>query len=102
MFYRLSTISMIEFYLGCEEYGRGGEEQGIDAVKSVLGVESLEIDSCCGDDLLPQFELLPQSLDEVGEKDDDLLVLFFSCDSTTLNLMEKLFKPPNQHAHIRI
>ena len=86
-----------KFYLGGEEYGRGGEEQGVDAVEIVLGVEALEVDRRRCDHLLPQFELLPQSLDEVGEENDDLLVLFFSRDGTTWKTKGNPFQKPAIH-----
>ena len=82
----------MEFYLGGEEYGGGGEEQGVDAVEIVLGVEALEVDRRSRDHLLPQFELLPQGLDEVGEEYDDLLVLFFSRGGATCDMNMNFFQ----------
>ena len=70
-------------YLGCEKYGRWGEEQWVHAIEGILGVKAFEVHRRCRDHLLPQFELLPQSLDEVGEENYDLLVLFFSRDGAT-------------------
>ena len=51
-------------HFGGEEHARGGEEQGVDALQGVAGVEALEVHRRGRDHLLSQFQLFAQHLND--------------------------------------